>query len=149
MLLGCALHLALEQSLLLHVCLDVGFSCPGQVGGTKAVSLQVLNGKEDVLHLALEHSSPVHVCLDVGFPVLRGWETKGVSLQVLNGKEDALHLASQHTQAEENQRSMRGFLCPLQPSQQSDFQPMQAAGAMGDTHTSSSKTHSRSYRGCA
>ena len=51
-------------------------------------------------------------------------------MQVLNGKEDALHLASQHTQIEENQRSMRGFLCPVQPSQNSDFQPMPAAGAI-------------------
>ena len=51
-------------------------------------------------------------------------------LQVLNGKEDALHLASQHTQVEENQRSMRGFQCPMPPSQNSDFQPMPAAGAI-------------------
>ena len=51
-------------------------------------------------------------------------------VQVLNGKEDALHLASQHTQIEENQRSMRGFLCPVQPSQNSDFQPMPGAGAI-------------------
>ena len=36
--------------------------------------------------------------------------------QVLNGKEDAFDLASQHTQADGNQRSLRGFLCPVSAS---------------------------------
>ena len=35
---------------------------------------------------------------------------------MLNGKEDAFDLASQHTQADGNQRSLRGFLCPVQAS---------------------------------
>ena len=36
--------------------------------------------------------------------------------QVLNGKEDAFDLASQHTQADGNQRSLRGYLCPVPAS---------------------------------
>ena len=55
-------------------------------------------------------------------------------MQVLDGKEDALHLASQHTQVDENQRSLRGFLCPAQPMQptpgSSDFQPVRAPGML-------------------
>jgi hypothetical protein len=53
-------------------------------------------------------------------------------MQVLDGKEDALHLASQHTQADENQRSLRGFLCSAQPMLpvpgSSDYQPSKAPG---------------------
>ena len=52
-------------------------------------------------------------------------------MQVLDGKEDALHLASQHTQVDENQRSLRGFLCPVQPTPgSSDFQPVRAPGML-------------------
>lgn len=82
--------------------------------------------------MALGYSALDHECaITIDLP-RAGRRTKALclgSLQVLNGKEDALHLASQHTQAEENQRSMRGFLCPVQPPQSGDFQPLPAAGA--------------------
>ena len=60
--------------------------------------------------------------------------------QVLNGKEDALHLASQHMQADEGQRSMRGFLCPTQPSQAapSSDSPQTPVAAAGESQPANS-----------
>ena len=45
------------------------------------------------------------------------------SMQVLNGKEDAFDLASQHTQADGNQRSLRGFLCPVSQASPANGRP--------------------------
>ena len=44
-------------------------------------------------------------------------------VQVLNGKEDAFDLASQHTQADGNQRSLRGFLCPVSQASPANGRP--------------------------
>ena len=44
-------------------------------------------------------------------------------MQVLNGKEDAFDLASQHTQADGNQRSLRGFLCPVSQASPANGRP--------------------------
>ena len=44
-------------------------------------------------------------------------------VQVLNGKEDAFDLASQHTQADGNQRSLRGYLCPVSQASPANGRP--------------------------